>query len=57
MLEEEVKYISNFIEEIKRVMLAGKYNYDTELYLQLLRCERYLAHELKELGESKVKNE
>lgn len=57
MLEEEVKYISNFIEEIKREMLAGKYNYNTDLYLQLLRCERYLAHELKELKESKVKNE
>lgn len=57
MLEEEVKYISNFVEEIKSEMLAGKYNYNTELYLQLLRCERYLAHELKELEESKVKNE
>ena len=55
MLEEELKYISNFIEEIKGEMLAGKYNYNTELYLQLLRCERYLAHELKELEESKVK--
>ena len=54
---EEIKYISNFIEEIKGEMLAGKYNYNTELYLQLLRCERYLAHELKELKESKVKNE
>lgn len=57
MLEEEVKYISNFIEEIKGEMLAGKYNYNTDLYLQLLRCERHLAHELKELEESKVKNE
>ena len=57
MLTEEIKYISNFIEEIKGEMLAGKYNYNTELYLQLLRCERYLAHELKELQESKVKNE
>lgn len=57
MLEEELKYISNFIEEIKGEMLAGKYNYNTDLYLQLLRCERYLAHELKELEESKVKNE
>lgn len=57
MLIEEIKYISNFIEEIKKEMLAGKYNYNTELYLQLLRCERYLAHELKELKESKVKNE
>lgn len=57
MLEEEVKYISNFIEEIKGEMLAGKYNYNTELYLQLLRCERYLAKELKEMKESKVKNE
>lgn len=54
MLEEEIKYISNFIGEIKREMLAGKYNYNTELFLQLLRCERYLAHELKELKESKV---
>jgi hypothetical protein len=50
MLEEEVKYISNFVEEIKREMLAGKYNYNTELYLHLLRCERYLAHELKRIG-------
>ena len=57
MLEAELKYISNFIEEIKGEMLAGKYNYNTELYLRLLRCERYLAHELKELKESKIKNE
>lgn len=57
MLAEEIKYISNFIEEIKKELLAGNYNYNTELYLQLLRCERYLAHELKELKESKVKNE
>lgn len=57
MIAEEIKYISNFIEEIKGEMLAGKYSYNTELYLQLLRCERYLAHELKELKESKVKNE
>lgn len=57
MNKEELKYISNFIEEIKSEMLQGKYNYNTELYLQLLRCERYLAHELKELQESKVKNE
>ena len=57
MLAEEIKYISNFIEEIKKEMLAGKYNYNTELYLQLLRCERYLEHELKELQGSKVKNE
>lgn len=57
MLEKEVKYISNFIGEIKGEMLAGKYNYNTELYLQLLRCERYLAHGIKELKESKVKNE
>lgn len=57
MVAEEIKYISNFIEEIKAEMLQGKYNYNTELYLQLLRCERYLAHELKELKESKVKNE
>lgn len=57
MLLEEIKYISNFIEDIKKEMLAGKYNYNTELYLQLLRCERYLAHELKELKESRVKNE
>lgn len=57
MKAEEIKYISNFIEDIKKEMLAGKYNYNTELYLQLLRCERYLAHELKELKESKVKNE
>lgn len=57
MIAEEIEYISNFIEEIKGEMLAGKYNYNTELYIQLLRCERYLAHELKELKESKVKNE
>lgn len=57
MNKDELKYISNFIEEIKKEMLAGKYNYNTDLYLQLLRCERYLAHELKELKESKVKNE
>ena len=57
MIAEEIKYISNFIEEIKSGMLAGKYNYNTELYMQLLRCERYLSHELKELKESKVKNE
>lgn len=57
MIAEEIKYISNFIGEIKKEMLAGKYNYNTDLYLQLLRCERYLAHELKELQESKVKNE
>lgn len=57
MLEEGVKYILNFVEEIKKEMLNGKYNYNTELYLQLLRCERYLAHELKELKESQVKNE
>lgn len=55
MNAEEIKYISNFIEEIKREMLNGKYNYNTDLYLQLLRCERYLAHELKELKESNVK--
>lgn len=57
MIAEEIKYISNFIEEIKGEMLAGKYNYNTELYLQLLRCERYLSKELKELQERKVKNE
>lgn len=57
MNAEEIKYISNFIEEIKGEMLAGKYNYNTELYLQLLRCERYLSHELKELKKSKIKNE
>ena len=57
MNKEEIKYISNFIEEIKAEMLQGKYNYNTDLYLQLLRCERYLSKELKELQESKVKNE
>lgn len=57
MLEKELKYVLNFIEEIKGEMLAGKYNYNTDLYLQLLRCERYLAHELKEIEESQVKNE
>lgn len=57
MLAEEIKYISNFIEEIKGEMLAGKYDYNSELYMQLLRCERYLAHELKELQGSKAKNE
>lgn len=57
MTDKELKYVLNFIEEIKSEMLAGKYNYNTELYLNLLRCERYLDHELKELKESKVKNE
>lgn len=57
MTDKELKYVLNFIEEIKGEMLAGKYNYNTELYLQLLRCERYLAHELKEIEESQVKNE
>lgn len=57
MVAGEIKYISNFIEEIKDEMLNGKYNYSTDLYLQLLRCERYLSKELKELKESKVKNE
>ncbi len=57
MTDKELKYVLNFIEEIKGEMLAGKYNYNTDLYLHLLRCERYLAHGLKELKESKVKNE
>lgn len=57
MLTEEIKYIFNFIEEIKGEMLAGKYNYNTELYLHLLRCERYLDHELKELKRKQGKNE
>ena len=57
MLAEEIKHISNFIEEIKKEMLAGKYNYNTELYLQLLRCERYLAHELKRVERKQGKNE
>ena len=57
MIVEEIKYISNFIEEIKAEMLRGKYNYNTDLYLQLLRSERYISKELKELQESKVKNE
>lgn len=57
MLTEEIKYISNFIEEIKGEMLAGKYNYNTELYLQLLRCERYLDHELKRVERKQGKNE
>ena len=57
MTDKELKYVLNFIEEIKGEMLAGKYNYNTDLYLQLLRCERYLAKELKALQESKVKNE
>lgn len=57
MLEKELKYISNFIEEIKEEMLRGKYNYNTELYLKLLISERYISKELKELRESKVKNE
>ena len=57
MTDKELKFVLNFIEEIKGEMLAGKYNYNTDLYLQLLRCERYLSHELKELEESKVKNE
>lgn len=57
MTGKEIKYILNFVEEIKKEILNGKYNYNTELYLQLLRCERYLSKELKELEESKVKNE
>lgn len=57
MTDKEIKYILNFVEEIKKEMLNGKYNYNTELYLHLLRCERYLSKELKELEESKVKNE
>lgn len=57
MLDEELKYVLSFIEEIKGEMLRGKYNYNTELYLKLLRCERYISKEMKELQESKVKNE
>lgn len=57
MTDKEIKYILNFVEVIKGEMLKGKYNNNTEMYLQLLRCERYLAHELKELDESEVKNE
>ena len=57
MTDKGLKYVLNFIKEIKSEMLAGKYNYNTELYLNLLRCERYLDHELKELKESKIKNE
>ena len=57
MKDKEIKYILNFVEEIKKEMLNGKYNYNTELYLHLLRCERYLSKELKDLEESKVKNE
>lgn len=57
MTDKEIKYILNFVEEIKKEMLNGKYNYNTELYLHLLRCERYLSKELKELEESKFKNE
>lgn len=57
MKDKEIKYILNFVEEIKGEILRGKYNYNTELYLQALRCERYLSKELKELEESKVKNE
>lgn len=57
MTDKQIKYILNFVVEIKKEMLNGKYNYNTDLYLQLLRCERYLSKELKELEESKVKNE
>lgn len=57
MKDKEIKYILNFVEEIKKEMLNGKYNYNTELYLQVLRCERYLLKELKEQEEIKVKNE
>ena len=49
MTDKELKYVLNFIEEIKGEMLAGKYNYNTELYLKLLRSERYISKELKEL--------
>lgn len=57
MTDKELKYVLNFIEEIKGEMLAGKYNYNTDLYLKLLRSERYLSKELKEIEESQVKNE
>ena len=57
MLEKELNYVLSFIEEIKREMLRGKYNYNTELYLKLLISERYISKELKELQESQVKNE
>ena len=57
MTDNELKYVLNFIEEIKGEMLAGKYSYNTELYLKLLRSERYISKELKEIEESKVKNE
>ena len=57
MPEKELKYVLSFIEEIKGEMLSGKYNYNTELYLKLLRSERYISKELKELQESQVKNE
>lgn len=49
MPEKELKYVLSFIEEIKGEMLRGKYNYNTELYLKLLRSERYISKELKEL--------
>ena len=57
MLEEELKYVLNFVENVKDEILRAKYNSNTELYLQALRSERYILKELKELQESKVKNE
>ena len=57
MLEEELKYVLNFVESVKDEILRSKYNSNTELYLQALRSERYISKELKELQESKVKNE
>ena len=57
MLDEELKYVLNFVESVKDEILRSKYNPNTELYLQALRSERYISKELKELQESKVKNE
>ena len=57
MLKKELKYVLSFIEEVKGEMLRRKYNYNTELYLKLLRSERYISKELKELQENQVKNE
>ena len=57
MLEKELKYVLSFIEEIKCEMLRGKYNYNTELYLKLLRSERYISKEIERVTRKQVKNE
>nr|DAG68994.1 MAG TPA: hypothetical protein [Caudoviricetes sp.] len=55
MTEKQIKYILHFVQQIKSELLKGKYNYDTDIYLQVLRCERYLLKHLEDIEESKVK--